>query len=263
MTFHSLRKAFLHLCFPPRCLFCQEPHDDPDRLLCDVCDPLLEWIDPSTRCVTCFGELSDLSGPSHKRMLCTHCRMKKSLFQRVGAAFDYIGPAATLVKRLKYGNAPYLAKTCAAFLAMQYVQLGWKPPDYIIPVPMPALRKWMRGYNQSELIATALSHLLHVPTLRALGRKHGELRQAQLSLQERQALTSGHFFLKAKPLAIEDKRLLIIDDVWTTGSTMRCCAEILATAYPSSLYALTVCHTVREDQQRQIQLSKKNGTFKS
>lgn len=183
--------------------------------------------------------------------------MKKPLFQRVGAAFDYMGPATALVKKLKYGNSPHLAKPCAAFLAMQYVQLGWQKVDYIIPVPMPSLRKWMRGYNQSELIAKELSTLLGVPMLCALGRRLGELRQAQLSMEERQALTSSHFFLKTDPLQLEDKRLLVIDDVWTTGSTMRCCAEILAAGYPASLFALTVCHTARENDP----LSKKSKTF--
>lgn len=254
-AFHAVRKAFIHLCFPPCCLFCHDLMDDPDHLLCPSCNSLLELIHPATRCATCFSELNHII--PHKRMLCLRCRLEKPLFQRVGAAFDYMGPAAALVKRLKYGNAPYLAKPLAAFLAMQYVHLGWRQPDYIIPVPMPTLRQWMRGYNQSACIAKELSNLLKVPLLHALGRKNGELRQAQLSMEERHALTPSHFFLKIDPHLIEDKRLLIIDDVWTTGSTMRCCAETLAIAYPASLYALTVCHTARETDL----LSKKSKTF--
>lgn len=241
--FNALRNAFLHLCFPPCCLFCHDPLDDPDHLLCAYCEPLLELIHPSTRCATCFCELQ---AASHKKRICVACRMKRPAFNQVGAAFEYMGPAAELVKRLKYSNSPHLATSCAAFLAVQYVKLGMKEIDYIIPVPMPALRQWMRGFNQSQEIAHALSKLLHVPMCLALGRRHGTLRQAQLSIVERQNLEASHFFLKIDLKVIEDKRLLLIDDVWTTGSTMRCCAETLSNAYPAALYGLTVCHTTRE-----------------
>lgn len=154
-----------------------------------------------------------------------------------------MGPAKTLVTRLKYANSPYLAVSCAAFLALQYVHLGWKKPDYIIPVPSPRVRKWMRGFNQSEHIAHALGKLLEVPVLLPLQRRFTFLRQAELTMQERKQLSMHQFSFRLKPALLEDKRLLLLDDIWTTGSTMRACATMLSSAHPATLYGLTVCHT--------------------
>ena len=75
--------------------------------------------------------------------------MIPSQFHCIAAAFDYVGPAASLVKKLKYGNQPYLVKGMAGYLVAQFNELQWPFPDAIIPVPL-SFSHWLeRGYNQS------------------------------------------------------------------------------------------------------------------
>lgn len=161
----------------------------------------------------------------------------------IAAAFDYEGPPATLVKRLKYGGQIHLAKGAAAYLAAQFLQMNWPFPDYIVPMPMPLLRRFERGYNQSYLLAQALGNILGRPVCNAVKRSSGEYSQAGLNHQQRLQL-SADGFRAVKKIKMYDKRILIVDDVMTTGSSFRCCAEALQELCPESIYALSFCRAL-------------------
>lgn len=199
-----------------------------------MCASLLELIDPNERCPFCFGR--DYA-PLSKR--CGTCVHGERLYYRMAAAFDYRGPAASMIKRLKYGQQPYLAKGLSSFLAVQFDQLKWPFPDAIVPVPL-SFTHWLeRGYNQSALLAEELSVYLQVPVWDILKRKSGDYSQAGLALTQRKQISSS-FSLK-RDHQLQDKTILVIDDTMATGSTLQRCAEVLAEGYPARLYALTVC----------------------
>jgi competence protein ComFC len=161
----------------------------------------------------------------------------------MAAAFDYEGPAASLVKRLKYSNQPYLASGMAAFLVAQLDQLQWPLPDALVPVPL-SFTHWLeRGYNQSSLLAEEMGRLLDCPVWHALKRQSGDYSQAALNLEQRKTLDGSRFRLNSK-YSMSEKTLLVIDDVMTSGLTLQRCAETLMTASPASLYALTFCRTL-------------------
>jgi len=162
----------------------------------------------------------------------------------MGAVFNYEGPAASLIKRLKYAHQPYLAKGMAAFLVAQFDRLGWPMPDALIPVPLSFSRWLERGYNQSALLAEEMGSLLQRPVWHALKRKSGDFSQAALSSEKRKELDGSRFKLNPA-FAFEGKILLVVDDVMTTGTTLRCCAEILNRENPAALYAMTFCRTLR------------------
>lgn len=165
-----------------------------------------------------------------------------SLYTRMGAVFDYQGPAATLVKNLKYANQPYLARGMAAYLMLQFDRLQWPLPDAIVPVPI-SLTRWLgRGYNQSTLLAQELSRYLHRPVWHAIKRKSGDFSQASLNLEQRKTLSAQRFKRNTK-YDLQGKILLVIDDVMTTGMTLHRSAEILKEENPAALYALTFCRT--------------------
>jgi ComF family protein len=163
----------------------------------------------------------------------------------MAAAFNYEGPAASLVKRLKYGNQPYLAKGMAGFLVAQLDRLGWPMPDALIPVPL-SFGRWLeRGYNQSAVLAEEMGVLLQCPVLHALKRQSGDFSQAALPLEKRKELDGSRF--KIIPgCNLENKVVLVIDDVLTSGSTLKRCAEILNEQNPKEMYALTFCRTSLE-----------------
>ncbi len=234
----KLKNSLLHLVYPLHCLHCDELIIDDQSVFCKSCTSLLELIDPEERCPFCFG-LNDAIKAKH----CSYCAKKDyQLFYRVGSAFEYRGPAASLIKKLKYANQPYLASGAGAFLAIQFDRLQWPLPDAIIPVPL-SFTHWVeRGYNQSELLAKSMAHFLQVPVWNAIRRHSGDYSQAGLTLSQRKSLKGKYFKLK-ETYSLHDKTLLIIDDVMTTGSTLQKCAEVLLEGYPASLYAMTFCQT--------------------
>jgi ComF family protein len=156
------------------------------------------------------------------------------------SAFEYFGPAASLVQALKYGNQPYLAKDAAAFLAYQYLRLDLPIPDLIVPVPISFTRYLMRGYNQSFLLAQEMGKLLNRPATNLFKRYSGDLPQASLNRAQREALAQSSFCWK-KRMDIKEKVVLLIDDVRTTGTTLQHLGNLLREGYPAALYGMTLC----------------------
>jgi ComF family protein len=232
-------KSFVHLLYPPLCLHCQDDLSEKSSLFCKACFACLELVNPEERCPYCFS-----AEYSVEQLICTTCKEKKPFFNRMAAAFDYLGPAATLVKQMKYADQPYLAQGAGAFLAVQFLRLRWPQPDYIIPIPLAFMRMFDRGYNQSRLLAEALGKIIKCPVENALKRMEGGISQAGQNHRQRIQLKSEQFSVKMG-LNLADKCLLLIDDVMTTGATMRCCAEVLLEQCPSSIYALTLCCAIK------------------
>ncbi len=223
------------LVYPPLCLHCSERAQGRGQLLCTSCVELLELLDPQQRCRTCFVELEN-----SRDGVCSLCRRQRPPFTAAGAAFAYVGPAAALVKRLKYGGQRHLAATAAAFLVAQIDQLGWALPDLIVPVPVPSVRRFFRGYNQSLLIARELASLLQCDAAETLRRSNGEFSQAGLTPEQRRMLVTRCYKLR-DPERIQDKRILLVDDVMTTGTTLNRCGQTLIQAMPKEIYALSFC----------------------
>jgi ComF family protein len=159
------------------------------------------------------------------------------------SCFNYEGPAASLIKKLKYAKQQHLSQGIGAFLAVQWERLQWPFPDVIVPVPISLLRWFERGFNQSYLLGEEVSRFLERPLKNVLGRRSTSFRQAALSLEQRKKLGDQHFYLR-RPGMIRNKVVLVIDDVMTSGLTLHRCAESLLEDNPSALYALTFCRTL-------------------
>lgn len=234
-VFHSL----INLLYPPLCLHCHSSLTQNSLIFCEECLKHFTLINPQERCPFCFSPEF-----SPERSVCQSCKTKKPLLNRIGSAFDYAGPAATLVKKLKYGDQPYLAEGAGAYLALQFFKLNWPMPDCIVPMPLSFARWVDRGYNQSLLLANSLGKILSRPVHNVLHRKSGGLSQAGQSYEQRHLLKSDEFSIK-KNSSINDQCILLVDDVMTTGRSLSCCAEILLEGYPSSIYGLTLCRTIK------------------
>ncbi|MGA8164795.1 MAG: phosphoribosyltransferase family protein [Waddliaceae bacterium] len=163
---------------------------------------------------------------------------------RIAAVFDHAGPAATLVKKMEKGSQLDLAKGAAAFLALQLAGLGWPLPDVIVPVPISFVRWLQRGYNQRFLLAKSLGKLINRPVRRVLKRVSEEYRQEEGPCRQRFLLSPRSFRL-TKRRDLQDQTLLLVDDVMTTGRTLRCCAETLLEGYPKRIYGLTLCRAMQ------------------
>jgi len=237
--FKRIAQSFLNLIYPPLCLHCRRGLLNPQHLLCEDCLFILELIDPCTRCSFCFSADCET-----ELRLCPECQKRRSILDGIGAAFDFAGPAASLIKKMKYSNMPYLNKGVAAYMAAQFCRLEWPMPDVIIPVPISLTHLFSRGYNQSALLAESLASLLNRRYCEVLKRKSGDYSQAGLDREQRMAL-DGEKFICRQGYDLQDKTILLVDDVMTTGSTLRRCAEALQSGYPNNIYALVFCRALR------------------
>jgi ComF family protein len=137
------------------------------------------------------------------------------------------GSGADLIHAFKYGGAPSLAGFIAARMAAAWMPGSGPVPDYLVPVPLHKNRERERGYNQSRLLAeqlTARCGVLTAPGL--LVRTRATAAQATLRPELRAPNVSGAFATSLAE-AVRGKNILLIDDVATTGSTLRECTEVL------------------------------------
>lgn len=228
-----LYTSALSLLFPPLCIHCGEC--TLEGFLCTCCLNQFEFLNPHNRCLYCFEGREEL-----KNKICPECRRMGAVLNGCTAVFDYFGPAATLVKKMKYGGQPYLAKGAASFMVAQFVKLNRQFPDWIIPVPIPFMRKMERGYNQSLLLAKAFGAMINRPVYSCLKRESNPYQRAGLTRKQRkEQLGEIHFVGDSKKL--QGKDLLLIDDVFTTGGTFQLCAEALWEAFPNKIEGLVLC----------------------
>jgi ComF family protein len=221
--------AWSRLIYPHLCLHCEQPIKGRGRKLCACCAEQLELLDASRRCAICFAEAGTCSG----------CWKRMAPLRAIAAAFEYEGAVKTLVRHFKFHDAPELGRGAAAWMAMQLLRLSWPLPDLIVSVPQTPWHAWARGYNQSEVLAQELSRIVHRPACSLLRRQSGGASQSRLPRALRLQLSEDAFSWKRRR-AIADQVVLLVDDVMTTGSTLRACAAVLGEGYPKALYGLAL-----------------------
>lgn len=226
-------KPLIDLGFPPHCLHCHEGVSS--GILCEICIEALTPLESDSRCRYCYQE-GFQQGFQHG--VCHTCRTKRFAFTGCAAVWELFGPPQTLIRTLKTGKQPALAKVIAAYLVTQWHQLNWPMPDFIVPVPAPWIQRIFRSTNAAFSIAEQVAKILDRPCLQPLQRTSGSFSQAKLPLSQRTALSSSSFrFRSETPLF--NKTVLVIDDYFATGATMNRCSEALSEALPKAIYVLT------------------------
>lgn len=201
---------------------------------------LIDLIFPA-RCVGC-GRVD-----SHWCKYCAAETAKSPAIIPLNLTYPLIASATTAthkgklrraINALKYENALPLGDVLAARLERALQQTNWTF-DTIIPLPLHTQRQRERGYNQAYIIATALSKRVGVPVdTQAVTRSRNTRSQVGLSREERKM--NVHRAFQANSSALYNHRVLIIDDVCTTGSTLISCAGAIHDAGANRVYALTV-----------------------
>lgn len=237
----DLFQQVLDWLFPRICEICGgEPL--PDLYLCANCAS--EMNRPETPlCLRC-GE--PMSGAAADTGNCPHCKEHKHFFDFARACYINGGNARELVVNLKYLNKIYLSGTCGNLMAGLWKEY---PEDLngenwiIVPVPMHASKIKKRGYNQAEEIARYLAKMKGLPLKNLLTRKKDTISQTHLGREERHKHVRGLYRIKEKYFKnceLEGKKVLLIDDVMTTGSTAEACAEALKKGGVAKVGVLTV-----------------------
>ncbi|MEX0828947.1 MAG: ComF family protein [Nitrospirales bacterium] len=236
---HSFLRTFLHVIFPSQCASCKTPlWDDPVPFVCRAC---WETVVPISGpcCPHCGGPFASpvalQHSPTHE---CGACRTKPPAFTKTWSLFPYQSPLKEAVILFKYHGKRSLTKS---FLQAMIPALPIFPTiDILMPVPLHPQRLQEREYNQSLLLAHGLSQHLQIPLhLSCLLRVRATVPQTSLSKKER--LTNLHRAFAIDDIArVKGQRILLIDDVFTTGTTLHECAKTLRKAGSGAVYGLTL-----------------------
>lgn len=183
---------------------------------------------------------------------CESCAQVREGFgtREIAAVGNYTEPLRSMCKAMKFGGCRDIAKPLSAWLAPLLIDRGIAEKiEIIVPLPLHALRRYERGYNQAELLAAPLARLLNKPLVRdALKRTKGTDRQARLSALERRKNVEDAFEVRNHRLPdLADKTVLLVDDVMTTGATLASAARVLKKAGASAVYGAVAARATLGD----------------
>jgi ComF family protein len=239
--------------YPPRCAACDvRLGSDARRRLCADCHSRIDRM-PEPFCEVCGIPLADIhSDGQHTDMRwCTNCRTSPPHFTRARAVVRYRHDAAdderevvpSIIRRHKYGLDQSLAHALAECLGDQ-LPLGDADYDVVIPVPLHRGRLRWRGFNQAAMLAFAVARRLGRPLdLSTLVRVRPTPPQTMQNRAERSKNLRRAFAVK-RPAQVASRRILLIDDVMTTGATADECARTLSAAGARRVDVLTLARAV-------------------
>lgn len=214
-------RAALDVLYPVHCPVCRISLGPGGPRICSDCWSSLDVIE-AAHCRRC-GCPGEFAGPT-----CPNCKDKSFYFSRLRSLAPFSEDMQHLIHGIKYQNRTSLAEILGRRLG-QLLE-GEMAVDLVVPVPLHASRKRERGYNQSALLGTFVAAVLGVPLAgRHLRRDRATPSQTSLDLDHRATNVAGAFEVH-RPAGIRNQRLLLVDDVVTTGATANACADALLNA---------------------------------
>jgi ComF family protein len=223
-------RVALDLVYPPVCGVCGRPG-------AFVCPDCLDAL-PRTS-----GDRCDVCWLPMRGARCYACTSRPLPLEMLRAPFRYEGDVRHIVRAFKFGGQSSMAPLLGAQLSEAYEDHCFDV-DLIVPVPLTGARKRWRGYNQALLLAREVGRLQQLRVVEAMRRRGSAAPQAESSGVEQRVRNVQGVFSVAKPEAVRGQRVMLIDDVATTGATLSACAVELLAAEASAVLALTVA---RED----------------
>ncbi len=242
--------ALLAVAWASRCVACEAPLDSPTRGL--VCAPCLEQIPRIAPpvCSRCGLPLTpvEIDTEPEGKARCPACLRDGGPPTPRRAAGLHDGPLRAMIHALKYGGRRSLAHPLAGML--REAAADWLGhADAVVPVPLHPLRRWRRGFNQAHDIAARLG----IPVMLPIRRARHTRPQMALPRSVRLRAVRGAFTLTRNtagraPAAIRNKKILLVDDVITTGATVEACAALLRDAGAADVRAIGIAFAPRWDR---------------
>ncbi|HVN74792.1 MAG TPA: ComF family protein [Thermoanaerobaculaceae bacterium] len=215
---------------------------------CATCRTALPWAGSRAGiCAGCWGRVVAHRSPlcpvcgdpeTASGDECLACRSDRPPWRGAASVGPYQGVLRDLVLLFKAGGRDELARPLGELLASRCRLQEWGQPDAVVAVPMTWTRRLRRGYDQADLLGRAVAHELGAHFARALSRR-GRGAQVGRSRAERLRLSARAF----SPRRRVSGRVLLVDDVFTTGATAAACARSLSHAGADEVYVLTIART--------------------
>lgn len=227
----KLKGIALDLLFPRWCLGCGKEGD----FICPACRRALPRITPPL-CPLCGRHQINAN-------LCPACVGWETAIDGIRAPFKFEGAIRQAIHGLKYNNLRALAPLLGGWLD-DYLRANPLPAEVLVPVPLHPKRLRERGYNQSRLLAREMAKLSGLPLADdcLVRRRQTDPQARTTSAEQRRDNVAGAFSCRDRRL--EDKRVLLIDDVSTSGATLDACARALKEAGASSVWGLVLATEV-------------------
>jgi ComF family protein len=222
----SILERFKELVFPSNiyCICCGNIIDRTRPYsLCDACVRNLRWANKKT-CSKC----GKILGENYRRSLCTDCSEMEHYFEKGFTCVEYGMYEKLIIRDYKYHDKPYFGDKLAEIMYDRLVIEGLHL-DMIIPVPMHKSKEKKRGYNQAALLAKGISKRMNVPfDQNLMMRSRLTKPMNKMNPQERKDNVRDAFTIREeKDKMIKDKVVLLVDDIFTTGSTLDECSKLL------------------------------------
>ena len=225
-------KAFDKALYPMDCTcdVCgEELVADTRYRLCSDCIAKLPFAN-GHRCLCCGVPLADESD------YCNRCQYERGAFVKNRSPLVYEGETRKIIYSLKFGKKKYLAQTLGALMADEFLKDNMEA-DIIVYVPMTEAEEKKRGFNQSELLAEEVGKRLNIAVLPALVKIKETKAQKELGGKERAQNLEGAFACVFEQ--VNNRKILLIDDIFTTGATANECAKVLLKAKAREVNVLT------------------------
>lgn len=234
-TINKIIEYLVDIVYPPRCAVCNTILPLGQRGICSNCASKLEYVEEPF-CLKCGKPIDDDS-----KEYCSCCLSKDHLYIQGRAVFVYDDAMRKSIYRFKYNSKREYASFYGQIL---YDRLGEKimswEPEALIPVPIHKKRMHERGYNQATLIANELSKHLKIPVENhIIVRKTYTQKQKDLAADERENNLKKAFIVNKNSVKL--KSVVIVDDIYTTGSTVDAISRVLIEAGVEKIYFVALC----------------------
>jgi ComF family protein len=238
-TFSRLARGVADVVYPPLCIICGARLGHEERHVCAACLRRLPLIE-GPRCPVCCRPIRTRGGSAQ---VCGACRLRpRRLIDRVAAAGEYQAGLKQLIHLYKYRHHQFLSRLLVNLVVRQARETGiLEHADWLVPIPLHWTRKRWRGFNQALELARGLSGACGVPVMapRSFRRVRRTTPQVRLNAPSRAANMKGAFAVRS-PKLVHGARLVLIDDVLTTGATAEECARVLRHAGAVDVRLLTI-----------------------
>ena len=208
--------------YPPRCILCGKLMKIGEQdIICQDCQNTVHWKEGAV-CQKCGCSIYV------NQKYCDRCQQENFVFEKGIAVFSYSDVRDTIAHfKFRYWkrDAVPLGKIMGDYLLTYYPELA-EQSEILIPVPMYRKKQKMRGFNQSELLAKVIAERIEKPCVNHLVRIKETIPQSQLNPEERKQNLQGAFAVENVE-EIKGKTILLIDDIFTTGTTINECAKVL------------------------------------
>lgn len=221
--------------YPPTCPLCQRVLEIDNMGTCEECVGLISYVQKPS-CLRCGKEIAD-----EEAELCEDCTNYERTYIKGFPAMNYIGPVTKCVASFKYNNrrdlADFFANEIIKCCGHEILDVS---PEIFVPIPVHKSKLKKRGYNQAELLANSLGERLDIPVeANLIIRSTNTMPQKKLDNEEREKNLKKAFISSGE--IVKYKRVMLVDDIYTTGATIETCTKLLKENGVSEVYYTSIC----------------------